>query len=170
MHLTCFNCKQTWDVPAGHILGAKLKFGLGFKEHAFICPNCGAKNVVTKDEFEADTSKRHVPMTGTHPGTSAPTGHAQPGPGLVGKSGPEKPYIGAGPALRERHGVVLARSLHVRKDHSTHSETMAGLRKGDKVTIVSTWTDGENTWAQLGPDRWAAIEHNGEALIELTDE
>ena len=47
---------------------------------------------------------------------------------------------------------------------------MAGLRKGERVTILNTWTDGENTWAQLGPERWAAIEHNGEALIDLLDD
>jgi hypothetical protein len=46
---------------------------------------------------------------------------------------------------------------------------MAGLTKGEKVTVISTWTDGDNTWAQLGPDRWAAIIFNGEALIELSD-
>jgi len=169
MHLTCHNCNKTWKVPAGHMLGAKLKFGLGFKDHAFICPNCDAKNVVTEEEFEAATNPRaQVPVTGTHPESGRQGGRTQPGGDIVGKSAPAKPVAGPGPAWRQRHGVVLVRSLHVRKDHTTKSETMAGLRKGDKVTILSTWTDGENTWAQLGPERWAAIEHNGEALIELT--
>lgn len=163
MEITCFNCNQTWEVPQAHILGAKLKFALGFDEHGFICPNCDTKNVITKQDFE-------VAMKAPQP--AAPGGDVKPAGGIVGKSGRAKPVTGPGPALsgRQRQGVVIVRSLHVRKDHSTKAETVAGLVRGDKVTILNTWTDGENTWAQLGPDRWAAIEHNGEALIELTDE
>jgi hypothetical protein len=44
---------------------------------------------------------------------------------------------------------------------------VAGLVKGDKVEIMATWTDGKDTWAQLGPDKWSAVVFNGEALIEL---
>ena len=174
MHITCHNCKNTWKVPAGHILGAKLKFGLGFKDHGFICPNCDAKNVLTEDEFEAaENSKGQIPVTGTQtgPGTGTATASQRPHPGVLGRA-PRAgaPVAGPGPSARQRHGVVRVRSLHVRRDHSTRSETMAGLRKGDKVTILNTWTDGDNTWAQLGPERWAAIEHNGEALIDLVDD
>ena len=63
-------------------------------------------------------------------------------------------------------GVVTARSLHIRKDHSTSSAKVGGLRKGEEVTILETWTDGKYTWAKLAPDRWAAIESNGETFIE----
>ena len=170
MRITCHNCNKTWEVPAGHILGAKLKFGLGFKEHGFICPNCKTQNVLTKDEFEAaEDAKAQIPVTGTQTGTGTATETRQPRGGIVGKA-PAKTAPGPGPSIRQRQGVVRVRSLHVRKDHSTRAETMAGLRKGDRVAIINTWTDGENTWAQLGPERWAAIEHNGEALIDLLDD
>lgn len=170
MHIACHNCKNTWKVPTGHILGAKLKFGLGFKEHGFICPNCDAKNVLTEEEFDAaEGSKTPIPVTGTRTGTETTSTARPPGAGVIGRA-PANPVHGPGPSVRQRQGVVRVRSLHVRKDHSTRAETMAGLRKGEKVTILNTWTDGENTWAQLGPDRWAAIEHNGEALIDLLDD
>ena len=184
MDLICFKCKKTWDVSQAHILGAKLKFGLGFKEHAFTCPNCDSKNIITKEVFEAELKEPEQaaapskpvnpaapgPKPTPRPGVQAPKPAPKPGPKpIVGMSAPAAPVVGAGPVMRERHGVVIVRSLRVRKDHSTASETMAGLVKGEKVTITSTWTDGENTWAQLGPDRWAAIVYNGEALIELSD-
>jgi hypothetical protein len=162
MDLTCFNCNKPWEIPQAQILGARLKFALGFDEHGFTCPNCDTKNVLTKDQFEAELEEREPVMTGGSPGRQG---------GVIGKSAPAKPTAGPGPALRgkQREGVVIVRSLHVRKDHSTRSETVDGLVRGDKVTILNTWTDGENTWAQLGPDRWAAIVYNDEALIELTD-
>ena len=69
-----------------------------------------------------------------------------------------------------RKGIVNVKSVHVRKDHSTRAETVAGLVRGESVTILDTWTDGKNTWAQLGPERWAAIVYNGETLIKLSDE
>jgi hypothetical protein len=67
-----------------------------------------------------------------------------------------------------KKGVVAVRSLHIRKDHSTTSAEVGGLTHGEEVTIVETWTDGKNTWAKLGPDRWAAIEYNGDTLIKLS--
>lgn len=170
MQITCHSCKKTWKVPAGHILGAKLKFGLGFKEHGFICPNCNAKNEMTEEEFEAaESGKAQIPVTGTQTGSGTIGATRQPRAGVMGKA-PSNPATGPGPSIRQRKGVVRARSLHVRRDHSTRAETMAGLRKGEEVTILGTWSDGENTWAQLGPERWAAIEYNGDALIDLLDD
>ena len=162
MELTCFNCNKTWEIPQAHVLGAKLKFALGFDDHGFTCPNCDTKNVITKEQFETAMKAPEAAPAG---------GGVKPGGGVVGKSGPAKPVGRPGPALqgKQREGVVIVRSLHVRKDHSTRAETMAGLVRGDKVTVLNTWTDGENTWAQLGPDRWAAIVYKGEALIDLTD-
>jgi hypothetical protein len=71
-------------------------------------------------------------------------------------------------AAAPKKGVVNVRSLHIRKDHSTTSAEVGGLTHGEEVTIVETWTDGKNTWAKLGPDRWAAIEYNGDTLIKLS--
>jgi hypothetical protein len=170
MHITCHNCNNTWKVPTAHILGAKLKFGLGFKEHGFICPNCQKQNVLTEQAFEAaENGKAQIPVTGTQTGIGTTSGRRQPHRGISGKA-PTNPVPGPGPSIRQRRGVVRVRSLHVRRDHSTRAETMDGLHKGDQVTILNIWTDGENTWAQLGPERWAAIEHNGEALIDLMDD
>ena len=62
-------------------------------------------------------------------------------------------------------GVVTVRSLRIRADHSTTSEVVGGLVKGDEVTILSTWSDGRDTWAKL--DRgWAAMVYRGESYIE----
>jgi hypothetical protein len=55
--------------------------------------------------------------------------------------------------------------VHVRKTNTKSSDGWAGL--GNKVDIIATWTDGKNTWAQLGPERWSAIVYNGETLIQL---
>jgi hypothetical protein len=63
--------------------------------------------------------------------------------------------------------VVLARSLHVRADHSTKSETVAGLVKGQEVDVFETWVEGKNTWARIGEGTWAAVEYNGEKLLTL---
>jgi len=90
---------------------------------------------------------------------------------VVGKSSPLNPATGPGPSLhgKQRQGIVIATNLDIRKDHSASSESLGWLSPGDNVTVLNTWTDGENTWAQLGPERWAAIIYNGEALIDLVD-
>ncbi len=157
MQITCYNDKNTWTVSPLYVATAKVRFALGFRDATFYCPKCGKGNVVTKAEFEAALNNSQV-------------GH-QPAGGISGKGGPAKPVAGPGPAVpgQQRTGVVIVRSLHVRKDHSTKAETMAGLVRGDKVTILNTWSDGKNTWAQLGPDRWAAIIYNDEPLIELSN-
>ena len=71
-------------------------------------------------------------------------------------------------AAAQKKGVVAVRSLQIRKDHSTTSAEVGGLSYGDEVNILETWSDGKNTWAKLGPDRWAAIEYNGETLIRVS--
>ena len=70
-------------------------------------------------------------------------------------------------AVKSQKAVVLARSLHVRGDHSTTSETVAGLVKGQEVEVFETWVDGKNTWARIGEGTWAAVEYNGEKLLEV---
>jgi hypothetical protein len=149
MQITCYNDQNTWTVSGMNMAAARLRFALGFPEETFYCPKCGKGNKVTKAEFQAGTN---AAQTGTAPKPA----------------GPASPFAGVGTASGTgRRGTVLTRSLHVRKDHSTKSETMAGLVKGDKVDILATWSDGKNTWAQLGPERWSAIVYTGEALIQL---
>jgi len=70
-------------------------------------------------------------------------------------------------AAQPKKGTVLARSLHIRKEHNSGAAEVGGLVKGNEVTILETWSDGKNTWARLGPDQWAAIVYNGETYIEL---
>lgn len=167
MQITCFNDGFTWTLTPTNISAAKLRFALGFREVTFHCPQCHQGNVFTKAEFEAalNKSKAGSPVGGASGKPASPLG------GVSGKGGPARPTSGPGPAIpgQQKTGVVIVRSLHVRKDHSTRAETMAGLVRGDKVTILNTWTDGKNTWAQLGPNRWAAIVYNDEPLIELSN-
>jgi hypothetical protein len=71
----------------------------------------------------------------------------------------------AAAATAPKKGVVTVRSLRIRADHNTTSEVVAGLVDGDEVTILSTWTDGKDTWAQLDKG-WAAMVYNGETYIK----
>jgi hypothetical protein len=64
-----------------------------------------------------------------------------------------------------RKGVVTVRSLRIRADHSTTSEVVGGLVNGDEVTILSTWSDGKDTWAKLDKG-WAAMVYDGEDYIK----
>ena len=72
----------------------------------------------------------------------------------------------AAAATAPKKGVVTVRSLRIRADHNTTSEVVAGLVDGDEVTILSTWTDGKDTWAQLDKG-WAAMVYDGETYIKL---
>lgn len=74
----------------------------------------------------------------------------------------------AAEAKKPKPGTVIVRSLRVRKDHSVESSVVAGLSNGDKVSIISIWTDGKNSWAELGPGKWAAIKYDGEEMIKLS--
>ncbi len=65
-----------------------------------------------------------------------------------------------------KQGVVEVRSLRIRADHNTTSEVVGGLVKGNEVTILTTWTDGKDTWAKLDKG-WAAMVYNGETYIKL---
>ena len=81
------------------------------------------------------------------------------------KAASEKAAAGIA-AAAPRKGVVTVRSLRIRADHTTASEVVAGLVDGDEVTILSTWSDGTNTWAKLEKG-WAAMVYDGETYIKL---
>jgi hypothetical protein len=70
-------------------------------------------------------------------------------------------------AAQLKKGVVVVKSLRVRKDHSVDAEMVAGLVRDDEVTIHETWTDGKNTWVKIGADQWAAMIFEGETYIKL---
>ena len=71
----------------------------------------------------------------------------------------------AAAAAAPRKGVVTIKSLRIRADHNTKSEVVAGLVDGNEVSILSTWTDGKNTWAQLDKG-WAAMVYDGKTYIK----
>lgn len=70
-------------------------------------------------------------------------------------------------AAAPRKGVVTIKSLRIRADHNTTSEVVAGLVNGDDVMVLSTWSDGKNTWAKLDKG-WAAMVYDGETHIKLS--
>lgn len=70
-------------------------------------------------------------------------------------------------AMAPKKGVVTVRSLRIRADHNTQSEVVGGLVAGDEVTILSTWSDGKDTWARLDKG-WAAMVYDGETYIQLS--
>lgn len=68
-------------------------------------------------------------------------------------------------AAAPRKGIVTTRSLRIRADHNTKAEVVAGLVNGDEIMVLSTWSDGKNTWAKLDKG-WAAMVYNGETYIK----
>ena len=69
-------------------------------------------------------------------------------------------------AAGPKKGIVTVRSLRIRADHNTTSEVVGGLVDGNEVTILSTWSDGKDTWAKLDTG-WAAMVYDGETYIKL---
>jgi hypothetical protein len=181
MEIVCKTCKKPFNAHPGEIASAAIDYTFG-RKHTFICDNCKAENILTKAEYEAI---KDAPKVVAKPVEAAPKPVAAPPKPVAGAPKPAaKPVAAPRPIIatpveskrdilnpaaapQPKEGTVLVASLHVRKDHSTTSETMAGLVKGEKVKIIGTWTDGKNTWAQIGTDRWAAIEHNGQKMIEV---
>jgi hypothetical protein len=169
MEITCVNCKHTWQAASGQILAARIKFGLGFVDHVMICPNCHTKNVIPATEFEAsDHPSPLVPITGPDDHSDTLTHH----PARADNdrdSAPTNPVPGPDRNGKQVHAVVLARGVNLLRDHHWKAETMDSLSKGQKVTILDSWSNGEETWVQLGPERWALTEQDGRPLFEILD-
>lgn len=171
MEYTCIYCKKPFNINPAEAASAVIDYTFGKKTHNFVCDNCHKDNALTKAQYEAakEAEKNPQPVAG---GGSKPVARpiAQPAPKPVAQPAPSWPGMQQTPqAPVKRTATVTTRSLHVRKDHSTKSETMAGLNSGDKVEVLSTWTDGKNTWAQIGPDRWIAMIYNGDTLAEFSE-
>jgi hypothetical protein len=172
MEMTCFECQQTWEPPGSQIAAAKLRFGLGSTEYAFACPNCDAKNVITEDEFRSASHPGNmIPVTGAAASQSDEDAEQQPPRADNSRgSAPTNPVPGPEtPAGQGRHGVVVLRTLPARREPNIWAEIMGEVGKNEQVTILEMRTDGENTWAQIGPERWVPVEQDGETLIQLTD-
>lgn len=82
------------------------------------------------------------------------------------KAAAERIAAGEAAAAAPKKGIVTVRSLRIRADHNISSEVVAGLVDGDEVTILSTWSDGKDTWAKLDKG-WAAMIYDGETYIKL---
>ncbi len=171
MQITCFSCGQTWQVSTRHLLAAKLKFRLDFKEHTFVCPNCDARNVLTDQEFESpDRRSSQIPITGSDLRGGTHRGHHPPRADNDGERAPINPVPGPDPSAKKVRAIVLERGVPLRREPSCNSETTAILHKGQEVILLDMWMNGEDVWAQLGPERWAAVIEDGEALIDLIDD
>jgi len=71
-------------------------------------------------------------------------------------------------AAQPKKGIVTTRSLRVRKDHNTDAPVVDGLDEGKEVQILEIWTDGKNTWAKIGTDKWAAMVYDGQTLMKFS--
>lgn len=171
MEITCVNCKQAWQPSAAQVLAAKIKFGLGFVEHTFTCPNCHTRNLIPETEFEkSDHPKPLVPVTGDQTQLDIQPEHDPPRAENDRSRAPLNPVPGPDPNGRQVHAVVLERGLPLLREPNPMAEIMDKLRQGQRISILNTWTDGEDTWVQLGPERWTTIERDGELVIELLNE
>ena len=171
MQITCYNDQNTWKVGAIEIAAAKLRFALGFPEETFYCPKCRKGNKVTKAEFQAAMAAPEQASAPKPAGPAAPKPAAYvPTNAMITGHQAQPSVAGAGPSIaRPRSGTVLVRSLRVRSGHSKKDPVVAGLVKGQKVEVTATWTDGKDTWAQLGPNQWSAVVYDGQAMIDLDD-
>jgi sRNA-binding protein len=115
------------------------------------------KAVVVKAKHEAEVARKDA---------AALRAKMQAGKAVAAKAAMER-TAAARAAAAPRKGTVTAKSLHIRKDHSTTSAEVGGLAKGEEVTVLEIWTDGKNTWAKL-QNGWAAIVYNGKTYISLS--
>ena len=177
MEIVCKTCKKPFNAHPGEIASAAIDYTFG-RKHTFICDNCKAENILTKAEYEAI---KDAPKTAPKPVAEAPKPVDKPVAAPPQSKPVVKPVAAPKPVIvhtepvaakpdaapQPKDGTVIVDSLRVRKDHNTSAEVVAGLAYGNKVKVLGTWTDGKNTWAQIGPDQWAAIEHNGKKMIEV---
>lgn len=180
MEIVCKTCKKPFNAHPGEIASAAIDYTFG-RKHTFICDNCKAENILTKAEYEAiKDAPKTAPKPVAKPVAASPQPKPvakpavkpapvtpKPRPVAVSPAESKHDLKPAVPPQQPKDGTVVVDSLRVRKDHNTSAEVVAGLAYGNKVKIIGTWTDGKNTWAQIGPDQWAAIEHNGKKMIEV---
>ena len=124
MEITCVNCKQAWQPSAAQVLAAKIKFGLGFVEHTFTCPNCHTRNLIPETEFEkSDHPKPLVPVTGDQTQLDIQPEHDPPRAENDRSRAPLNPVPGPDPNGRQVHAVVLERGLPLLREPNPMAET-----------------------------------------------
>lgn len=80
--------------------------------------------------------------------------------------------------LEEMKGLVVTDALNIREDHDPNARILGHLKMGDEVSVVDTWTEGNNIWVKLKPDahlpnpavQWSAMLIGKNRYIKLIDE
>ena len=74
MEITCYKCKNTYEVPAGAMLSYKAQACPGIQGiEIYPVPTCGVMNAVMAHEFRSnDIPQAVIPVTGT----PSRTGHS----------------------------------------------------------------------------------------------
>lgn len=168
MRIACHLCKRIWEVPGGTSLSARLRFGLGQEEQTFVCPTCQTANTVSREEYA--TSDPQIPIVGKPAWNEGAVKPHPPRADNDPSSPPLNPVPGPDPSNDQVHAIVMGPELRLLREHNPMSETMGTLHKGEHIIILDSWADGKDTWIQLGPERWAIIEQDGEALVQLIDD
>jgi hypothetical protein len=168
VQITCYSCKTIYKVSEGKLWNSRLRYALGYQEYTFTCPKCGGKNGLTHDEFHShDRPQNVIPVTGVQSGPGrADKEYTYSDRQLVDRA-PTNPVEDQQPVGRSRQAIVGVRGVDAHRDHNNWSEIMGAFSRGEKITIVDTWSIGENTWVKLGPERWVSLVQDGEASIEL---
>jgi hypothetical protein len=53
----------------------------------------------------------------------------------------------------EMKAVVVTDALNIRADHDPNAKILGHLKEHDEVTVIDTWTEGNNIWVKLKPDK-----------------
>jgi hypothetical protein len=145
MDITCWNCKTVTKLENADIVAAIQKMDatkLGFYD---VPCTCGKKNRTQRAAFMA--------------GLAA----AKAAPEVIAAAKAAAPA----PAPAKNKAKVVVASLRVREDHNTHCDIVAGLVKDQEVDVFETFTEGKDVWARIGEGTWAAVEWNGQKMMEL---
>ena len=145
MEITCWSCKTVTTLDNAGIVAAIQKMDeskLGFYDVP--CAKCGKKNRTQRTAFMAGLAS------------------AKAAPEVIAKAAAAAPGAVAG-----RKAKVVARSLRIREEHNTNCDIVGGLVQDQEVDIFETWTDGKDTWARIGEGTWAAVEWNGQKMLEI---
>ncbi|MBV6395257.1 MAG: hypothetical protein HFACDABA_00832 [Anaerolineales bacterium] len=145
MDITCWSCKTVTKLENTGIVDAIQKMDavkLGFYDVP--CTKCGKKNRTQRSAF----------MDGLASAKAAPEVIAQ------------AQAAAPAPSVAKNKVKVTVASLRVREEHNTHCDVVGGLVKDQEVDVFETWSDGKDTWVRIGEGMWAAMEWNGQKMME----
>jgi len=78
----------------------------------------------------------------------------------------------------EIKAMVITDALNIREDHDPNARIIGHLKERDEVTILDTWTQGNNIWVKLKPDtglpqpadQWSAMLIGKNRYIKFMDD